>query len=68
MCLQLELGLGMQGGSKVRSKMLNILVRNLPRVVFHARDSQLHQDYTIDSDKRILLSESISEELGAPEA
>ena len=46
----------LQDGVEVIHKMCNI--RNLPTVVFDTRDSQLHQDYTIDSDKRALLSES----------
>ena len=33
-------------------------IRNLPTVVVEARDAQLHQDYTIDSDKTAILSES----------
>ena len=33
-------------------------ISNLPTVVVDARDSQLHQDYTMDSEKSRLLSES----------
>ena len=45
-----------QGGDRVIPKMFSI--SNLPTVVVDARDSQLHQDYTIDSDKFRNLSES----------
>ena len=45
-----------QDGAKVIPKMFNI--RNSPTVVVDARDSQLHQAYTMDSDKTAVLSES----------
>ena len=52
--------------SRLIPKMFNI--RKTPTDVVGSRDTQLHQDYTIDSDKTADLSESMFQELVALKA